>query len=186
MIILFGPPGAGKGTQAANLIDTYSGKYLHLSTGDILRADKTENPEGKVAKLMNAGKLVDDRHMTPLINKALENVKFAGKIPLVDGFPRNVDQAKHLMKKTNKALVFVFTLSSASVEERIKKRGVTSGRTDDSDITVIKERLKVYEEKTKPVLDFLNQNANIFKVVSIDASRSIGEVFQDVTGAIDS
>jgi adenylate kinase len=179
-IALFGPPGAGKGTQSESLIKKYNLHYI--STGDLLRKELAEGtPLGEQAReIIASGGLVSDEIIVQIIEKTIaENTHAAGF--LFDGFPRTTIQAyilEGLMIKLNTSLTCLIDLEvpeEVSVE-RLLHRGKSSGRSDDNE-AVIRNRLKEYSEKTLPVLQFYKDKGVRFKV---DADRSIEEVHQDV------
>jgi adenylate kinase len=179
-IALFGPPGAGKGTQSESLIKKYNLHYI--STGDLLRKELAEGtPLGEQAReIIASGGLVSDEIIVQIIeNTIAENTHAAGF--LFDGFPRTTIQAyilEGLMIKLNTSLTCLIDLEvpeEVSVE-RLLHRGKSSGRSDDNE-AVIRNRLKEYSEKTLPVLQFYKDKGVRFKV---DADRSIEEVQQDV------
>src|SRR5687768_5834101 len=154
-IILFGPPGSGKGTQSEKLVVTYNLK--HLSTGDLLRSEiNNKTALGLEAKnLMDKGHLVPDEVVIGMICSALDaNPKANGF--LFDGFPRTSAQAEALdklleLKKTYILAMLALEVSEDELVKRLIKRGETSGRTDDNNEMVIRERIKEYYNKTAPV-----------------------------------
>lgn len=185
-IILFGPPGSGKGTQSEKLIASYGLK--HLSTGDLLRneiANKT--PLGLEAKsLMDKGQLVPDAVVIGMISAALDaNPEAKGF--LFDGFPRTTAQAEALDKllKLKNSEIGVFLALQVSEEELVKRllnRGLTSGRSDDTNETIIRSRITEYNTKTSSVADYYRQTD---KVVMIPGEGSIDEIFAALSKEID-
>ncbi|NNV57751.1 adenylate kinase [Limnovirga soli] len=185
-IILFGPPGSGKGTQSEKLIASYGLK--HLSTGDLLRneiANKT--PLGLEAKsLMDKGQLVPDAVVIGMISAALDaNPEVKGF--LFDGFPRTTAQAEALDKllKLKNSEIGVFLALQVSEEELVKRllnRGLTSGRSDDTNETIIRSRITEYNTKTSSVADYYRQSD---KVVMIPGEGSIDEIFAALSKEID-
>jgi adenylate kinase len=185
-IVLFGPPGAGKGTQSQKLIDKY--QLIHLSTGDLLRsqiADKTELGL-KAQAYMNKGELVPDEVVIGMIaDKIKSNAKAVGFI--FDGFPRTVAQAEALdkMLEENKTAIsgmIALEVDEAELTARILLRGQTSGRADDQDESLVKKRVSEYNSKTKPVADFYT---NQKKFTSIYGIGEIEEIFDKVCAAVD-
>lgn len=185
-IVLFGPPGAGKGTQAAKLIDKYN--LVHLSTGDIFRANiKGETALGNLAKsYIDKGELVPDEVTIGMLESEVDkNPGAAGFI--FDGFPRTTPQAEALdrfLKGKNTEISVMLALDVAEEEliKRLLLRGKDSGRADDQDENVIANRIKVYNEQTAVVADFYAaQN----KFEKIDGIGSIDEIFDRLTSAID-
>ncbi len=179
-IALFGPPGAGKGTQSERLVKEYN--LFYISTGDLLRKELAEGtPLGEQAReIIASGGLVSDEIIVQIIEKTIaENTQAAGF--LFDGFPRTTIQAyilEGLMIKLNTSLTCLIDLHvpEAVSIERLVKRGKSSGRSDDN-AAVIRNRLKEYREKTLPVLQFYKDKGVRHKV---DATRSIDDVHGDV------
>jgi adenylate kinase len=185
-IVLFGPPGAGKGTQAVKLVETYN--LVHLSTGDILRAEMKKNsPLGqKVKSLIEKGELVSDEIVIELIRENLNSNKTAAGF-IFDGFPRTVEQAKSLDEMLRKENLDIALMATLEVEEeelisRILLRGQSSGRADDSDHAIIKNRIKVYNEQTTPVAEYYRQQG---KHVSVDNMGTIENTFNLIKSHID-
>lgn len=185
-IILFGPPGSGKGTQSANLISKYGLK--HLSTGDLLRSEiALQTPLGIEAKnFMDKGALVPDEVVIGMISTALEtNPDVAGF--LFDGFPRTDAQAEALdkllhLKKTSIAVMLALDVSEDELIKRLLHRGQSSGRSDDVDEIIIRSRIHEYENKTKPVADYYRR---FNKVVHIKGEGSVDEIFELLCMEID-
>ena len=186
-IILFGPPGAGKGTQAELLVEKYN--LLHLSTGDLLRAErKAETELGKKAdEYISKGNLVPDEVVIGMVkNKVAENLE--GKGFIFDGFPRTTAQGEALDKMLGEFDLQISALLALKVDEdelttRLLERGKTSGRADDQNEDTIRNRFKVYNEETSPLIDFYEQKG-CYKPV--DGVGSIGEIFSNLTQIIDS
>ena len=185
-LVLFGPPGSGKGTQASNLIEKY--KLVHLSTGDLLRneiANKT--PLGLEAKkIMDAGQLVPDEVVIGIIDNCLEKNADA-KGFLFDGFPRTLNQAKALdklldLKKTKIDLVLALQVNEEELVRRLLERGKTSGRSDDTSEEVIRKRFQVYINDTEPVAQHY-QEQDKFK--AIPGEGSIDDIFGSLSKEID-
>jgi adenylate kinase len=179
-IALFGPPGAGKGTQSAFLIEKYD--LFYISTGDLLRKELAEETKlGLEAKsIIAAGKLVSDEIIVQILEKTIKENSQAGGF-LFDGFPRTTIQAyilEGLMIKLNTSLNCLISIEVPEEESvvRLLKRGLTSGRSDDNEL-VVKKRLKEYEEKTLPVLNFYKEKGNY---ISIDGHKEVGEVTNQI------
>jgi adenylate kinase len=185
-LILFGPPGSGKGTQSEKLISKYGLK--HLSTGDILRTEIAgQTPLGLAAKsFMDKGQLVPDEVVIEMISSALDNNPQAYGF-LFDGFPRTTAQAEALdkllsHKGTSIAVVLALQVSQDELVKRLLNRGLTSGRSDDTKEDVILARLTEYEKKTAAVADHYRKYD---KVVYVKGEGSIDEIFDDLSAAID-
>ncbi len=175
-IILFGPPGAGKGTQAKNLEKNL--KNFQVSTGDMLRDEiKKDTDIGKkIISYMNDGKFVDDEIVNKLIEKVVLSPKKKGRL-IFDGYPRTLDQAKNLdlmLTNSQQKIDFVFFLNvkKDTIIKRIEKRKVLEQRSDD-DLDTILRRYNTYMETTQPVLNYYSNKSN-FK--EIDGSLKIDEI----------
>jgi adenylate kinase len=184
--ILFGPPGSGKGTQSERLISKYGLK--HLSTGDLLRSEISNGTTlGLEAKrFMDNGQLVPDQVVIGMISSALEANPLSRGF-LFDGFPRTQAQAQALdsllaEKNTSIALVLALQVSEEELISRLLNRGLTSGRSDDSNELVIRARIREYLDKTSAVADYYDQFG---KVVSVVGQGSVDEIFDSLCEAID-
>lgn len=186
-LILFGPPGSGKGTQAAMLVEEY--QLLHISTGDLFRYEMGNNtPLGQKAKsFIEKGELVPDEVTIGMLrNKVEANPGVAGYI--FDGFPRNIAQAEaldHLLAESGEAVTRLIMLEVPDDEivARILNRGKTSGRKDDLDESIIRNRIEVYKSETSPVFDYY---AAEDKAVKIYGVGSIDAIFERLCDEIDS
>ena len=181
-IILFGPPGAGKGTQAKYLVKKLNG--FQVSTGDMLRDEIQKNSEiGKmIINDMSEGKFVSDQIVNELIKNVVSNPDKKNKL-IFDGYPRSLSQAKNLdllLKDLEQKIDFIFFLnvSKETIVKRIEKRKVLEKRSDDN-LDTIKKRLDTYIETTRPVLDYYSQNSNFYE---IDGGLKI----EQITAKIDS
>ena len=179
-IILFGPPGAGKGTQAKYLVEKLNA--FQISTGEILREEIKKNTEigKKISYNMNDGKFVSDEIVNNLIKDIVFDIKKKNKL-IFDGYPRSLTQAKNLnqlLDETKQKIDFIFFLNvnKETIINRIKKRKVLENRSDDDSDTIIK-RYDTYMETTKPVLDYYSKNQN-FK--EIDGSLEIDEITRKI------
>jgi adenylate kinase len=185
-LILFGPPGSGKGTQSEKLIQKYG--FKHLSTGDILRAEiANKTALGLEAKaLMDKGQLVPDEVVIGMISTALDaNPGVPGF--LFDGFPRTVAQAEALdkllrLKQTEIGVVLALQVPDEELISRMMNRAKTSGRADDADESVQRKRLEVYLRDTLPVA---GHYAELDKVVNVEGVGTIEEIFGRLTAEID-
>ncbi len=184
-VALFGPPGAGKGTQSQYLIEKYN--LFYISTGDLLRKELKEKTKlGMEAQaIIASGGLVSDEIIVQIIEKTITNNPDANGF-LFDGFPRTYIQAyilSGLMIKLNTSLTCLISLDVPEEEsvKRLVNRGLTSGRSDDNE-EVIRNRLKEYHEKTRPVMQFY-KDRGIFR--EVDGTGSIDEVQEQITTIID-
>src|ERR1700744_3989394 len=185
-LILFGPPGSGKGTQSTRLIEKYG--WIHLSTGDLLRAEiARQTPLGIEDKhFIDKGQLVPDEVVIGMISSALEaNPKAKGF--LFDGFPRTVAQAEALdklltLKKTAIHLVIALQVGEEELVHRLVNRGKSSGRSDDSDENVIRRRLEVYKRETSSVGDYYG---GFGKVVLVPGEGTIDDIFSALSREVD-
>lgn len=186
-LILFGPPGSGKGTQAIKIAEEF--QLLHISTGDLLRNEvKTETPLGVEAKkFMDKGELVPDEVMIGMISNKID--EFAGKVNgiIFDGFPRTTPQAEALdklleFKNTSIKRVIALEVEEDEIVQRILLRGKTSGRSDDNDEATIRKRFNVYQRETSPVADHY-AHKNLF--TSIKGVGEIDEIFEQLKDEIE-
>jgi adenylate kinase len=185
-LILFGPPGSGKGTQSEKLVHKYG--LIHLSTGDLLRKERQlKTPLGiEAQQFIDKGQLVPDEVVIGMISSALDaNTQARGF--LFDGFPRTEAQAEALdklleLKKSEIGLVLFLEVNEDELIQRLIHRGKTSGRTDDSDESIQRKRQEVYKTETLPVAAHYSK---VKKVVNVNGMGEIDEIFERLTSHID-
>ncbi|MEX2600001.1 MAG: adenylate kinase [Balneolaceae bacterium] len=182
-IILFGPPGAGKGTQASLIRDHY--QISHISTGDIFReAIKNKTPLGvKVKGILDSGELVPDQTVVELVAEELSSEEYSDGY-ILDGFPRTVAQAEafdRLLEKSGESIdAFIFLkVPEEELVNRILNRD--DGRADDTEEGV-KKRLDVYETQTRPVKDYYDRHGVVFEV---EGTGTIKEIFSRIRSVLD-
>ena len=185
-LILFGPPGSGKGTQSERLVEKY--KLVHLSTGNLLREEiNNRTPLGLEAKsFMDRGQLVPDEVVIGMIDSCLEHHKDATGF-LFDGFPRTLAQAEALdkllnFKKAEISLVLALDVTEEELIKRLLNRGKTSGRSDDTSETVIHQRFTVYKNETAPIAEHYKK---LKRFQSIKGEGTVDEIFDSVCQVID-
>ena len=179
-IIIFGPPGAGKGTQAKHLVKKLNN--FQVSTGDMLRDEINKDTEigKKIISYMNEGKFVEDEIVNKLLEKIIFDSKKKNKL-IFDGYPRTINQAKNLeilLKESNQNIEFIFFLNvnKDAIIKRIEKRKILEKRSDDDADTILK-RYDTYMEITKPVLEYYSKNQNFHEV---DGSMEIKDISQKI------
>ena len=179
-IIIFGPPGAGKGTQAKNLVKKLNS--FQVSTGDMLREEIKKDTEigKKIINNMNEGKFVEDEIVNNLLQKIIFDSKKKNKL-VFDGYPRTINQAKNLEKLLNKSnqkidYIFFLNVNKDSIIKRIERRKVLEKRSDDDANTILK-RYDTYMEITNPVLEYYSKNYNFHEV---DGSMEIKDIYQKI------
>ena len=185
-IILFGPPGSGKGTQANNLVDHYD--LLHISTGDLFRFEMGNNtPLGLEAKsYISKGELVPDEVTIGMLkNKVNSNPDVKGYI--FDGFPRTIAQAESLdsflsEKGSSISALVALGVDDDEIVKRLLNRGLTSGRADDNDEEIIRNRIGVYNNETAQVYDYYDTSG---KSTKVEGMGTIEEIFERLKYAID-
>jgi len=184
-VVIFGAPGSGKGTQSEFIVEKYG--LEHLSTGDLLRAEhKTQSDLGKlIDSYTSQGNLVPDDLIINMLGKVLDTRK-SEKGYIFDGFPRTKEQAealnKMLAKRDMKVSVMLdLNVSESELIERLLKRGITSGRSDDN-FKTIQKRIQVYHTKTAPVKDFYKKEG---LATDIDGTGTMQDIFGRITNAID-
>jgi len=185
-LVLFGPPGCGKGTQSDKIVEQYG--LVHLSTGNLLRAEiKAKTPLGiEAANFIDKGQLVPDEVVIGMVDSFFEKNKDARGF-LFDGFPRTLPQAKALdklldLKKTEISQVLMLEVDEEELIKRLVNRGKTSGRSDDTDENVQRKRQEVYRNETLPVAAYYNKSR---KLTNINGMGSIDEIFDRLSASID-
>lgn len=185
-LILFGPPGSGKGTQSDKLVEKYG--LIHLSTGNLLRQEiKDKTPLGLEAKsFIDKGQLVPDEVVIGMVDSYFDLHKEA-KGFLFDGYPRTVAQAEALdklleLKKTAIATVLFLNVDEEELIKRLVNRGKTSERSDDMDEVVQRKRQEVYRNETLPVAGFYKKQN---KVVNVKGMGTVDEIFTSLSDVID-
>ena len=184
-LVIFGPPGAGKGTQSNFIVENFN---LHqLSTGDLLRKEVISKSElgSKISSIIDSGGLVSDEIVSKLIENYLTDDKYKNKL-IFDGYPRNLKQAtnlEYLLKKNDQKISIVLNLSVSleTVKKRISERKILEKRKDDDEDVAVK-RYKTYEKNIKPVIDFYKQS-NLLKVVN--GEGSITEINSEISALIE-
>jgi adenylate kinase len=184
-IILFGPPGAGKGTQAKYLVKKLNS--FQVSTGDILRDEIEKDSEigKKIIDNMNDGKFVNDEIVNDLIKSIIFDPKKKNKL-IFDGYPRSLSQAKNLdllLNDSSQKIDFIFFLNvnKETIVKRIEKRKILEKRSDDDSNTILK-RYDTYMETTKPVLDFYSKNPNFYE---IDGTLEIDQITSKINAILE-
>ena len=179
-IVIFGPPGAGKGTQSKYLVKKTNG--FQISTGDILRNEMNKKTEiGKIiSNDMNNGKFVNDEIVNDLIKKTIFDPIKKNKL-IFDGYPRSLAQAYKLESLLNESkqkidLIFFLNVNKETIIDRIEKRKIQENRSDDELNTILK-RYDTYIKMTRPVLDFYSKNANFHE---IDGSLKIEQIIRKI------
>lgn len=184
--ILFGPPGAGKGTQAAAMVEKYN--LRHISTGELLRKEIAEGTElGIKAKvLIDAGALVPDEIVEGMIESAFNTIKGVDGF-LLDGFPRTTAQAEALdaiLSKKNESVTSVVSIMipDEMIKERIRHRAAIEGRADDAKDETIDNRIKTYHDKTEPLVEYYKAKG---KYNEVDGTGTIDEVRTSICDLMD-
>lgn len=187
-IVLFGPPGAGKGTQSENLITKYN--LVHLSTGDIFRSNiKGETELGKKAKaFMDKGELVPDSVTISMLESEVEKYPNA-KGFIFDGFPRTSAQAQALdqfltSKNTSITCMLALEVEETELIARLLNRAKTSGRADDADVNIVRNRITVYNRETAPVAEFYKKQDKYRGIYGIGSVEEISNRLFDAINAV--
>ena len=183
-IILFGPPGAGKGTQSKYLVHKLNN--FQVSTGDILRDEIKKNSDigQQITSNMNEGKFVSDEIVNSLIEKLILDTRKKDKL-IFDGYPRSLSQAKYLdllLDNSNQKIdhIFFLNVNKDTIIERIEKRKILENRSDDNTDTILK-RYDTYMETTRPVLDYYSKNLNFHE---INGTQEIDQITKEIEAFI--
>ena len=184
-LIIFGPPGAGKGTQSSFIVKKYN--LYQISTGQILRDEIKNSTElgNKISSIINSGTLVSDDIVKKLVENFISKNKYKNRL-IFDGYPRNLTQAKTLDELLSKYsqkvdLVLKLSVSLETIKKRISERRTLEKRADDSEEIAIK-RYQTYEKSTEPVIDYYNK-LNLLKVVN--GESTITKINAEISGLID-
>ena len=185
-LVIFGPPGAGKGTQSKFIVEKFN--MFQLSTGEFLRKEISDNTKlgKKISLVINSGELVSDIIVSDLIEKIISDTKYQNRI-VFDGYPRNLNQAENLdnlLKKYKQKINIVLKLSVSleTIKKRISERLNLEKRSDDNEEIAIR-RYITYEKSTKPVIEYYKK-LNLLKV--IDGERPIDQINSDISDIISS
>ena len=183
-LVIFGPPGAGKGTQSKFIVEKFN--MFQLSTGEFLRKEISDNTKlgKKISLVINSGELVSDIIVSDLIEKIISDKKYQNRI-VFDGYPRNLNQAENLdnlLKKYKQKIDIVFKLSVSleTIKKRISERQILEKRPDDNKEIAIK-RFKTYEKNTEPVIEYYKK-LNLLKV--INGERPIDQINKEISDII--
>ena len=183
-LVIFGPPGAGKGTQSKFIVEKFN--MFQLSTGEFLRKEISGNTslEKKISSVINSGELVSDIIVSDLIEKVISDKKYQNRI-VFDGYPRNLNQAKNLdnlLKKYKQKINIVLKLSVSleTIKKRISERRDLEKRSDDNEEIAIR-RFETYEKSTEPVIEYYKK-LNLLKVV--DGERPIDQINDEISAII--
>ena len=182
-VIIFGPPGAGKGTQAQNIVKKF--KLYQISTGDLLRNEvKNQTPIGKdIENIISKGDFATDEIVNELIKNAVFDVNKKNNL-IFDGYPRSLSQAKNLdllMQKSDQKIDFIFYLNvkKDTIIKRIEKRKILEKRADD-DLSTILKRYETYMDTTKPVLDYYSKKLNFYEIDGGDKIDQISSKIEQI------
>ncbi len=183
-LVIFGPPGAGKGTQSKFIVKKFN--MFQLSTGEFLRKEMSENTSiGKrISSVINAGNLVSDQIVSDLIEKIISKNEYKNRI-IFDGYPRNINQAKNLDYLLNKYkqkidIVLKLSVSLETIKKRILERRKQENRVDDNEEVAVK-RYQTYERSIEPVIEYYKK-LNLLKIV--DGEQPINQINSEISDII--
>ena len=184
-IVLFGPPGAGKGTQSEKIITNFN--LVHISTGDLFRKHLQEGTQLglQAQKYMDDGNLVPDEVVIGMVDVKISETPATNGF-IFDGFPRTVAQAEALDKlliknNTSISLMIALQVPDNELRQRLQLRGKTSGRSDDQDLTKINNRIEVYKKETLPVANYYKEQGKLEEVQGVG---SIDQIFKEISEVI--
>lgn len=183
VVFVLGGPGSGKGTQCERLLEQHKDAFVHLSSGDLLRAEVQSGSERgtQLKEIMEAGQLVSLDIVLALLRDAMLAELKAGKCFLIDGFPREVDQARRFEGELVPGVCCLyFEVSDEVMKSRLMKRGETSGRVDDNEETIGK-RLQTFHDATEPVVQYFSDRV---KLRRINAERGVDDIYGDVESTL--
>ncbi len=178
-LVIMGPPGAGKGTICKRILSEF--KYKLICAGDLLRSEKSSGSElgKKIASIIDDGNLVSDEMITKIIFNEFRKPVLHGTFYLIDGYPRTIKQANSLDRMTNITTVIWLDVSEETTIKRNLERGKTSGRPDDANVEIIKQRIKNYNEVSYPLKKFYGK-----RILEVNGEGTPDEVYSDIIDKI--
>lgn len=178
-IVIMGPPGSGKGTVCKRLVEDFN--YRYICAGDLLREEKASGSSlGKqIASIIDQGNLVPDEMITKIMFREISKPISINQSYLIDGYPRTIKQARDLDRMINVTIVIWLDVSDETTIQRNLKRGKTSGRPDDSNVEIIKQRIQNYKKDSLPLKDYYGQI-----IIEIDGEGTPGEVYNNIVNTL--